>query len=70
MAYTEGQRLTYGDIFKITNVWITWFCDRLTTMSEKYDTYIPILNRITKLSDEFLEKWEQEMIDKLPEGER
>jgi len=52
------------------DVWITWFCDRLTTMSEKYDAYIPILNRITKLSDAFLEKWEQEMIDKLPEDER
>ncbi|MBO7205525.1 MAG: hypothetical protein J6V08_03810 [Candidatus Methanomethylophilaceae archaeon] len=52
------------------DVWITWFCDRLTTMSEKYDTYIPILNRITNLSDEFIEKWEQEMIDKLPEDER
>ena len=51
-------------------MWITWFCDRLTTMSERYDTYIPILNRITKLSDEFIVKWEQEMIDKLPEDER
>jgi hypothetical protein len=39
-------------------------------MSEKYDSYIPILNRITKLSDEFIAKWEQEMIDKLSEDER
>jgi hypothetical protein len=52
------------------DVWITWFYDRMATLSEKYDTYIPILDRISKMSDAFITKWEQDMIDKLPKTER
>ncbi len=52
------------------DVWITWFYDRMATLSEKYDVYIPILNRISKMSDDFIRKWEEEMISKLPEDER
>lgn len=52
------------------DVWITWFHDRMATLSEKYDTYIPILDRISKMSDAFITKWEQDMIDKMPKSER
>ena len=51
-------------------VWITWVEDKMRRIHEESQIRIPILKELTKLSDEFIAKWEQEMIDKLPEDER
>ena len=59
-----------GQVEEGEDVWITWFYDRIATLSEKFDLYIPILDRISKMNDRFLERWEEEMISKLPEDER
>ena len=59
-----------GQVEEGEDVWITWFYDRIATLSEKFDLYSPILDRISKMNDRFLERWEEEMISKLPEDER
>lgn len=48
-------------------VWITWIEDKMRKIHEESYTHIPILKELTALSDEFIRKWEQELIDRTSE---
>ena len=52
------------------DIWITWMEEKMRRIHEKSKIKIPILKELTKLSEDFIMKWEQEMIDKLPKSER
>lgn len=45
-------------------VWITWMAERLNLLSESMGVSIPILRRINRLADEYLERWEKELLDR------
>lgn len=45
-------------------VWITWIAERLNLLSESMGVSIPILRRINRLADEYLERWEEELLDR------
>ena len=45
-------------------VWITWIAERLNLLSESMGVSIPILRRINRLADEYLERWEKELLDR------
>ena len=45
-------------------VWITWMAERLNLLNESMGVSIPILRRINRLADEYLERWEKELLDR------
>lgn len=45
-------------------VWITWMAERLNLLSESMGVSISILRRINRLADEYLERWEEELLDR------
>ena len=46
------------------DVWITWIADRLNVLSETMGVTIPILGDINRMADEYLAKWEKDLLEK------
>ena len=46
------------------DVWITWIADRLNVLSETMGLMIPILGDINRMADEYLAKWEKDLLEK------
>ena len=46
------------------DVWITWIVDRLNVLSETMGVTIPILGDINRMADEYLAKWEKDLLEK------
>lgn len=45
-------------------VWITWIADRLVLLHEQFDIRIPVLSDIVDMADDFLARWEMELLEK------
>jgi hypothetical protein len=48
------------------DVWITWITSRLEILEER-NIKVPIINEMRTLSEEYLEKWERDLISRNPE---
>lgn len=46
------------------DVWITWIADRLWLLKEQAGLSVPVLDRIIRMADDFLERWESELLDR------
>lgn len=49
------------------DVWIDWIANRLRYLSETHGVYVPILDTLMGMADEFMERWVAEMSAKLDE---
>lgn len=45
-------------------VWITWIADRLVLLHKQFDIRIPVLSDIVDMADDFLARWEMELLEK------
>ena len=46
------------------DVWITWIADRLWLLKEQAGLSVPVLDRIIRMAEDFLERWESELLDR------
>ncbi len=46
------------------DVWITWIADRLDLLSERMGVDNPTIRRIDRMADDFLERWESELLER------
>lgn len=44
-------------------VWNTWIAERLSLLSERGGVRIPILAEVNRMADEYMERWERELLD-------
>lgn len=52
------------------DVWITWIADRLYTLSEISGLDIPILDDVNAMADDYLKRWEKDLLEKAGLDER
>lgn len=46
------------------DVWITWIADRLWLLREDAGLSIPVLDRVIRMADDYLERWESELLER------
>ena len=46
------------------DVWITWIADRLWLLREDVGLSIPVLDRVIRMADDYLERWESELLER------
>ena len=46
------------------DVWITWIADRLGLLREDAGLSIPVLDRVIRMADDYLERWESELLER------
>lgn len=46
------------------DVWITWIADRLWLLRKDAGLSIPVLDRVIRMADDYLERWESELLER------